>query len=262
MRMIYVAACIAIATTISILALAKAPADEAASLLAPTGSLRVGVYPGSPLSIIQNSKSREIHGLSFDLGKELAKRLGISFKDIRYQTLSEVLAAAKAGYVDFTITNATPARAAELAFSQTLLSLESGYLVAPGSSLAVISDLNKPGIRVGVTKGSTSQQILPKILTNASVVPVVNLKMAIQMLTSRELDAFATNKSILFSMADQISGARVLGGRWGLEHIAVAIPKDRGGMEFIRRFVADVQSSGLLAEAEQRAGLRGVAKSE
>ena len=79
----------------------------------------------------------------------------------------------------------------------------------------------------------------------------------------RELDAFATNKAILFEMSDQMPGAKVLDGRWGVEHLAVAIPKGReGGLEYLRRFVTDVQSSGFLAQAVERAGLRGSAKAE
>jgi polar amino acid transport system substrate-binding protein len=53
----------------------------------------------------------------------------------------------------------------------------------------------------------------------------------------------------------------VLDGRWGIEHIAIAIPKGReAALEYVRRFVEDVQTSGLLAQAVERAGLRGVVK--
>jgi polar amino acid transport system substrate-binding protein len=53
-------------------------------------------------------------------------------------------------------------------------------------------------------------------------------------------------------------GARVLDGRWGEEHLAVAIPKGReSGMEYVRRFVTEAQSNGLLAKAVEQAGLRG-----
>ena len=44
------------------------------------------------------------------------------------------------------------------------------------------------------------------------------------MFERRELDLFATNKPTLIQMSDQMPGARVLDGRWGVEHIAIAIP--------------------------------------
>jgi polar amino acid transport system substrate-binding protein len=54
-------------------------------------------------------------------------------------------------------------------------------------------------------------------------------------------------------------GSRVLDGRWGVEHIAVAIPRGReAGIEYLRHFVEEAQASGLLSRAVKRAGLRGV----
>jgi polar amino acid transport system substrate-binding protein len=48
------------------------------------------------------------------------------------------------------------------------------------------------------------------------------------MLSQGRLNAFATNKAILFEMSDSLPGSRVLDGRWGVEHLAIAIPKNRG----------------------------------
>src|ERR1700692_3868332 len=205
----------------------------------------------------------EMHGSGFDLGKELAKRLGVPFEPVDFQRIAEVIEAMKAGDVDFTISNATPARAAHAAFSQTLISLELGYLVPAASPIAAISDVGKPGLRVGVTKGSTSQGTIPKLLPDATVVPAENAKRAIEMFERREFDLFATNKPTLFQMSDQMPGARVLDGRWGVEHIAIAIPRGReAGIEYLRRFVEKAQTSGLLAEAVERAGLRGGVKAQ
>jgi polar amino acid transport system substrate-binding protein len=254
---------VAVAAAIMASASAAARAQNAREVLAPKGKLRVGAYLGSPLSMIRDSKTGEIHGLSIDLGKELAKRLDVPFEQVNYQRIADVLDGMKAGDVDFTVSNATPARAVDVAFSQTLLSIELGYLVPAASPIATISDLDKPGIRVGVTKGSTSETTLPKILANATLVPAQNLKRAIEMLERRELDVYATNKSILFEMSDQLPGARVLDGHWGVEHVAIATPKGREtAMEYVRRFVEEVQTSGLLSQAAERAGLRGAVKAE
>jgi polar amino acid transport system substrate-binding protein len=238
-------------------------APNARKVLAPSGRLRVGAFPGSPLSMARDRGTGEIHGLSIDLGRELAKRLGVPFEQVSYQRIAEVLAAMKAGDVDFTVSNATPARAVDVAFSQTLISLELGYLAPAGSPIATVSDVDKPGLRVGVTQGSTSQGTIPALLPNATVVPAQNASHAIELFGCHELDLFATNKPTLFAMSDQMPGARVLEGRWGVEHIAIAIPKGReAAMDYLRRFVEDVQTSGLLAQAVEHAGLRGVVKAQ
>jgi polar amino acid transport system substrate-binding protein len=254
---------VAVAAAIAASAPAGAAAQDVREILAPKGKLRVGAYLGSPLSMVRDSKTGEIHGLSVDLGNELAKRLDVPFERIDYQRIADVLEGMKAGEVDFTVSNATPARAVDVTFSQTLLSLELGYLVPAGSPIATISDVDKPGIRVGVTQGSTSQGTIPRILPNAIVVPAQNLKRAIEMFERRELDIFATNKPTLFEISDQMLGSRVLDGRWGVEHIAIATPKGReAAIEYVHRFVEEAQSSGLLSQAAKRAGLRGVLQAQ
>jgi polar amino acid transport system substrate-binding protein len=231
--------------------------------LAPNGKLRVGVYYGSPTSMVRDAKTSEIHGLSFDLGHELAKRLNVPFEQVTYQRISDVLEGMKAGDVDFTVSNSTPARATFVAFSQNLITIELGYLVAASSPIMKIDDIQKPGLKVGVTQNSTSQGAIPKLLPNAIVVPAENYKRGIEMLTHGEIDTYATNKPTLFEMSDQMPGSRILEGRWGEEHLAVAIPKGNdAALDYIRHFVDDVKASGLVARSAEQAGLRGAVQAQ
>lgn len=241
----------------------RPPTPEVRQALAPTGKLRVGVYPGSPTSMIKDGATGETKGVSVDLGKELARRLGVPYEQVEYRRIAEVLEGMKSGQVDFTISNATPARAKDVDFTQSLLSIELGYLVPSGSRISAFVDVDRPGVRVGVTQGSTSQSTLPRELKNAAVVPAQTLKDAVEMLSQGRLDAFATNKAVLFEMSEALSGARVLEGRWGIEHLAIAIPKGREqGMSYMRTFVEATKSEGLVARAAERAGLRGTVKAE
>ena len=81
------------------------------------------------------------------------------------------------------------------------------------------------------------------------------------MLKERRIDAFATNKGILFQMADGLPGARVLDGRWGAESLALATPKGReDGKDYLTQFAVLVRSEGLVQRAAERAGLRGLAE--
>ena len=93
--------------------------------------------------------------------------------------------------------------------------------------------------------------------------PAENYKRGIEMLEHGEIDTYATNKPTLFEMSDQMPGSRILDGRWGEEHLAVAIPKDHeAALEYIQRFVQEVQSSGLVAKSAEQAGLRGAVKAQ
>jgi polar amino acid transport system substrate-binding protein len=94
-------------------------------------------------------------------------------------------------------------------------------------------------------------------------VPAENYKRGIEMLERGEIDTYATNKPTLFEMSDQMPGSRILDGRWGEEHLAVAIPKDhKAALEYIQHFVVEAQTSGLVAQSVERAGLRGAVQAQ
>jgi polar amino acid transport system substrate-binding protein len=248
---------------IGALGMPGANADGEKELLAPTGHLRVGVYAGSPTSMVTEAGTGQKHGLTYDLGRELATRLNVPTEYVTFPRIADVVDAMKQGQIDFTVTNATPARANVVSFSEPLLAIELGYLVPSNSSISSPDGMDRSEIRIGVTKGGTSDQVLSAKFKNAKIIPAESVKLGIEMLRRGELDVYATNKAILFEMSDALPGARVLDGNWGLEHMAVAIPRGREqGLPFVAGFVQEVQASGLVAQIQQQAGLRGAAKAK
>jgi polar amino acid transport system substrate-binding protein len=241
----------------------EAPSHEVRRILAPTGVLRVGVYPGSPTSWVKDPKTGESVGIALDLGKALAKRLDVPVQVMEFDRVAQVLDALKEGKVDLTFTNATAVRAKDMDFTAPMVRLELGYLVLGGSPLKSISDIDQAGMRIGVSQGSSSQGVLTQLLKSAKVVPADSLAKAQEMLNAKQMDAFATNKGILFEMSDALPGSRVMDGRWGLENLAIAIPKGReAGRAFVQNFADAVAQNGDLSKAIQRSGLRGTARDQ
>src|SRR5947208_1162884 len=78
--------------------------------LAPSGKPRIGVYPGSATSLVRGADG-EARGVSVDIGRALAERLGVPWELVEFPRPAEVVAGIRDGKVDFTITNATAARA-------------------------------------------------------------------------------------------------------------------------------------------------------
>jgi polar amino acid transport system substrate-binding protein len=53
----------------------------------------------------------------------------------------------------------------------------------------------------------------------------------------------------------------VLDGRWGVENIAIAVPKGReSAQRFLRGFARKMRDSGELQNMMDRAGMRGAAR--
>jgi polar amino acid transport system substrate-binding protein len=235
--------------------------SELAAVLAPSGKLKVGFYVGSPTSMVKDAKTGESRGLTIELGRELSKRLGVEVEYKEYPRLAEVVEALKVGEVDFTVTNASPARALIVDFSRTVVSLELGYLVMPNSKVRLAADVDKAGVVIGVSQGSSSQASLSKEFKLAKIEPAPTLKVAGEWLDQNRIDAFATNKAILFELSNTLPNSRVLDWRWGLEHLAIGVPKKReSAHEFLSKFVEEMQQSGFVKSAASRAGLRGLAQ--
>lgn len=233
-----------------------AVAQGVAKVLAPTGTLRIAVYAGSPTSLVKDASSGSARGVTVELGIELARRLAIPYELVVHQRPAEVLQTLSAGNADITMTNATAERGKIVDFGPSVLALELGFLVRDAQRLD-LADLEMPDVAIGVSKGSTSEKTLPQRLPRARVVAAANLDQAGQMLLRGEIAAFATNKAILFDLADRTPGTRVLADRWGTEHLALAIPKGREAAKaYLEAFSRDVAST-LVHDAAVRAGLRG-----
>ena len=231
------------------------------STMAPTGVLRVGVYLGSPTSLVRVGPSGESLGIALELGKALGQQLGVSVQVVEFSRVAEVIAAIKDERVDMTFTNATAARAKEMDFTAPLVQLELGILVPTTSSIKNFGDVDKQSVRLGVSQGSSSQSVLGQRLKQTTIVPVPSLEVAASKLQNKELDAFATNKGILFELNEKLSGFQVLQDRWGLENLAIAIPKGRqDALPFLNVFAQKVRENGQLDLMIKRAGLRGMTK--
>jgi len=237
-----------------------APTPEARQALAPTGKLRVGLYLGQPLSVIRDSASGEMKGVGFDLGKELARRLGVPFEPVVYPSSGAVVGGAKSGQWDVAFLSATvsAARAKEMDFTAPHAEVERGYLVPSGSSISTVADVDRPGVRVAVPEKGGTDIFLSRALKNAVVVRGSGGAGALEMLKSGRADAFAASKPSLFEISDQLPGFRVLDGRFATDPVAMAIPKGRDlGMAYARKFVEDAKSEGLVKAAIERLGIRG-----
>ncbi len=151
-------------------------------------------------------------GVSVDLGKELAARLRVPFKTVECERVAQVVEALGTGSAGFTVTNAAEVWAKDMDFSATRLEIEQGYLVVSGPRVDTC-DVDRPAVRVGVIQGSSSLSVLSRQFQHATLVATPSLAGTVE-LSSRKVDANATNGSVLFQFSEQLSGSRVLEGRW------------------------------------------------
>ena len=248
--------------TLLVTSCAVAPSDSDARIgraLAPTGSLRFGLI-SVPVHAIRDPYSGELRGVSHDLGREIAARLGLPFEPIMYPNPTAYLAAGQAGGWDIGSLGVAPEREALFDFAQPHLEVDYGYLVSADARLASIGEVDRAGVRVGLVARSASDLALTKDLKHASIVRGRDLSALIDLALLGEADVIAAQKTNLYDIAPRVPGFRVLEGRPGSERQALAIPKGRDAtaLTYVRAFVQDAKNRGLVQRAIDRVGIRGV----
>ena len=239
--------------------IATTPTPEALQALAPTGKLRVAFLLG-PIHATKDLATGELKGVAVDLGKDLARRVGVPFDPVVYPNPPALIGDAKSGAWDVALIGINPERAAAMDFSAPCMEVELGYLVRAGDSIATASDVDKTGIRIGVLEKSGADLYLSRTLKNAMLVRVKSLPENYALLDTGKADVIAATKTALFTVAASRPGSRVLDGRILVEPIGMGVPKGRNAAAavYVGKFVEEAKAAGLVKSAIERAGLRGV----
>jgi polar amino acid transport system substrate-binding protein len=237
--------------------LAISPA--AASELAPSGRLRVGINLGNFLLVTKDPASGDLRGIAPDLARELGRRVGVPVEFFTFPGAGEMADAVKRGTWDVAFLGAEPARATEIAFTAAYLEIEATYLVPAGSPIRGIADVDRDGVRIAVADKSAYDLFLKRSLKHARLVPAKGIDASYNLFVAEKLEALAGLKPRLVADAERLAGSRILEGRFTAIQQAIGTPRAReAGAKFLREFAEDLKASGLVAQAIEKHRVRGV----
>jgi len=231
----------------------------ARSELAPNGKLRVGLNYGNFLLVLKDGPGGEPRGIAPDLGRELAKRIGVPLEFVRFEQAGKLADAVKDGKCDVGFLGAEPQRANEIAFTAAYLEIPVTFLVPAGSPIRSIADVDREGVRIAVADRSAYDLFLSRNLKKAQLVRAQGIDGSCQLFVDKKLDALAGLKPRLVSDAEKLPGSRILDGQVTGVQQAVGTPKARSAAAaYLSEFVADLHKSGLVKKIAAEHGVRGV----
>jgi polar amino acid transport system substrate-binding protein len=237
---------------------ATPPPLEARQALAPTGKLRVGFLVTAPTHAIKDPASGELKGPAVDLGREMARRLGVPFEPVAQKSFPAVLAGARSGEWDIAMMGISSSRAQIVDFTAPYMIVGFGYLIPGGSSISTLADVDRPGIRIAVLDKSSPDAYLSGALRNATLVRLPTIAGMIQALRAGDVHAAYGTKAGMLSQSGKMPGSRVIDDHGG-EETAIAVPKGRQlAAAYARQFVEAAKTEGLVRAAIEKASLRGV----
>lgn len=236
----------------------SAPAEQRG--LAPSGTLRVALNLANAVTVTRNDTTGELRGVAVELGRNLARRLGVPFTPVTYPSAGKMVEAATMGEWDVAFLAVDPARAVDIAFAPPYMEVDNTYLVPPGSALRSIADIDRPGIRIAVPHRSAPDLFLSRTLRHAELVRTEDgLAATVEVVREGRAHALAADRSSLLGVAATWPGARVLSEPFIAVGHAIAIPRSRvAELSYLRDFVEEAKRSGLIRQAIERSGVRGV----
>jgi polar amino acid transport system substrate-binding protein len=226
--------------------------------LAPGGTLRAAINFGNPILASKDSTTGEPRGVSVDLSRELARRLGVAVELVTFSSAGRTVDAVKGGQVDVAFVAIDPARAVDISYSAPYIIIEGAYLVRNESPIRRNEEVDRPGIRIAVGAGSAYDLYLKRELKAATLVRAPTSPAVVDFFLAEKLEVAAGVKQQLQADARRIPGLRLLDGRFMVINQAMGTPRGReAGAQYLRDFVEEMKASGFVAEALARHSIEG-----
>ena len=227
--------------------------------LAPTGVLRAGINLSNFLLVTGKSPSGDPEGVSPDMAREVANRLGVPVKYVTFKSPGELADQSGKGAWDIGLIGAEPQRAETIAFTAAYAEIEATYLVPAGSRLRTIADVDAAGVRIAVTGRSAYGLWLDRNIKHAQLVRSDTIDSAYEQFVREKLEALAGLRPRLLSDQEKLPGSRIIDGKFSSVQQAIGTAKpNTAGAAFLREFVEEAKASGLVARFIERHKVRGL----
>ncbi|WP_374352899.1 ABC transporter substrate-binding protein [Limnohabitans sp.] len=226
---------------------------------APSGKLRASINLGNPILARRHASSGEPFGVSIDLARALGDRLGVEVQLVVFDTANQSVEAVRGEQADIGFFAIDPLRGEGIAFTPPYVLIEGSYMVPEASAIQANEEVDRPGVRVTVGKGSAYDLFLSRTLQAAEIVRAPSSPAVVEVFVEQKLEVAAGVKQQLQADLARFPGHRMLPGRFMVIQQAMGLPQSRGAeaAQALAAFVQEMKASGFVAEALARHGIQG-----
>jgi polar amino acid transport system substrate-binding protein len=231
--------------------------------IAPKGALRVAVGIGpspSPFWSTHDPKSQRAEGVTVELGRAAAAKLGVPLQLVEYPNSGEITAAAAKGAWDISFMPQDAEREKFIDPGPAFVLYESSYIVRPGSTIRNAAEVDRAGQKVGAVEGTSTSRTVQRTVKTATVTIYPKADEAMADLTSGKIDALAMGREALVDFAKKSPGTKLLPDIIQATGVIVVVPKNRPiTRTWAARFLEDAKADGTVRRALDSAGFKDAA---
>ena len=234
---------------IAVSTVAPAVTPEIVKSIAPSGTLLVTLNCGNTV-LVQGTPDAP-SGVTVDLSRELARRLGVPVKFHPFPGAGEAFEGFSNQKLDIVFLAIEPVRAAQVEFTPPYVIIEGVYMVWKDSALKSVADVDRAGVRIGVTVKAAYELFLTRSLKAATLVRADD---GVQAFVDQKLDAAGGVKQQIVARSKALPDTKVLDGRFMEIRQAMGTQKGREvGSAYLKAFIEEMKASGFVADALKRA---------
>jgi polar amino acid transport system substrate-binding protein len=227
----------------------------------PTGTLRASYIATNPVQAFIDAKTGETRGPGADLARELARKLGVPVTITGVPGPAGVIASIKKGEADIGFLAFDPQRALEVDFSAPYALAQNTYMVRDATPIKTVADIDRAGIKIGVTARDAADLFLTRVLKAAELKrnDTGSLAIAVTWLGDGTVDAYGTNRQRLTELATKNPGYRLLPDNfYGVEQSVIAAKGNAALIDLANATIDEARQSGLIARAIADTGIVGL----
>ena len=234
-------------------------ASTSVEAFAPTGKLRAAINLGNPILASKNTTTGQPQGVSVDLTRALAQRLGVDVEFVVVDAAAKSVDAVRSGQADVGFFAVDPVRGEGIEFTAPYVLIEGAYLVRKESPLQSNEEVDRSGRTVVVGKGSAYDLFLTREIKQATLVRAATSPKVVDHFLEQQADVAAGVKQQLEFDAARLGGLRLLPGRFMVIAQAMGMAKSRpsAAQAQLAAFVEEMKASGFVANALARHGIQG-----
>ena len=237
------------------------PTDDIVRAFAPSGRLRASINTGNPILAAPDAATQSAKGVSVDLARGFAQRLGVPLELVVFDTAGKSVDAVTREDADIGFFAIDPKRGEGIHFTGPYVLIEGCYAVKNDSPITAMDQVDRAGVGVVVGKGSAYDLFLSRELKNAGIVRAPSSPAVVQHFLEHGADVAAGVKQQLEADAQRLGGLRLLPGRFMVIQQAMGCPRSRGeaAAQVLAGYVEEMKASGFVQQALDRHGITGAA---
>ncbi len=218
--------------------------------ITPAGKFRVGMN-GNNSTLVKRQPDGTVGGLSAELGKFIAAKLGVPYEAIVYESSTPFTASFSKSEWEIVLTGKNAVVAKLVDFGPDLFLVEYMYIAAPGRAFSGPAVVDAPGVRVAVPRNASADVYLSGTLKSAEIVRVDgDLNVGIELLRAGKADVYATSGSNVRLMAGRLPEGKILGA-FNTVVFAVAMRKGLSpeAQRRLTQLIGEAKAAGIVQKA-------------